>query len=66
MRYPNFDLLRLLLALEVVVVHAWNETDPNFNWSGFIMAVPAFLAISGFLVLKSYEESNSWRSFAKK
>ncbi|WP_127806313.1 acyltransferase family protein [Hydrogenophaga sp. NH-16] len=65
-RYPNFDLLRLLLALEVVVVHAWNETDRNFSWAGFIMAVPAFLAISGFLVLKSYEDSGSWRSFAKK
>lgn len=30
------------------------------------MAVPAFLAISGFLVLKSYEDSGSWRIFIRK
>lgn len=65
-RYPNFDLLRLLLAIEVAVVHAWYETDPKFDWGGFIMAVPAFLAISGFLVLKSYEETGSWRLFVVK
>lgn len=66
LRYPNFDLLRLLLAVEVAVVHAWYETDPKFDWPGFIMAVPAFLAISGVLVLKSYDETGSWRVFAVK
>jgi peptidoglycan/LPS O-acetylase OafA/YrhL len=65
-RYPNFDLLRLLLALEVVVVHGWYLVDANFGWAGFIMAVPAFLAISGFLVLKSYEESGAWSVFIRK
>ena len=57
MRYPNFDILRLLLATEVAVVHAWYETDRDFNWAGFIMAVPAFLAISGFLVRRSQAPS---------
>jgi peptidoglycan/LPS O-acetylase OafA/YrhL len=66
LRYPNFDLLRLLLAVEVAVVHAWYETDPKFDWPGFIMAVPAFLAISGVLVLKSYDETGSWRLFVVK
>lgn len=65
-RYPSFDLVRLLLALEVVVAHTWPSVDPEANWGGFIMAVPAFLAISGFLVLKSYESSGSWPVFAKK
>lgn len=64
--YPNFDLMRLLLAIEVAFVHAWYMTDPKFNWAGYIMAVPAFLAISGFLVLKSYEDSPSWKTFMKK
>ena len=64
--YPNFDLMRLLLAIEVAFVHAWFMTDANFDWAGYIMAVPAFLAISGFLVLKSYEDCPSWRIFMKK
>lgn len=66
MRYPNFDLLRLLLAVEVAFVHGWAMTDVAFNWAGYVMAVPAFLAISGFLVLKSYEESGSWSVFIRK
>lgn len=65
-RYPNLDLLRLFLALEVVVAHVWNELDSNFNWNAWVMAVPAFLGISGFLVLKSFSESGSWKDFAKK
>ncbi|PAW51026.1 hypothetical protein CKQ80_09515 [Pseudomonas moraviensis] len=65
-RHPNFDIMRLFLALEVVFVHAWDAVDPNFNWPGWIMAVPAFLAISGFLVLQSYESSKNWTAFMKK
>lgn len=65
-RYPNFDLMRLLLAAEVAFVHAAYYINNAFAWAGFIMAVPAFLAISGFLVLKSYEESGSWSFFLKK
>ncbi|MCY1400692.1 Acyltransferase family protein [compost metagenome] len=65
-RYPSFDLVRLLLALEVVVAHTWPAIDPKANWPGFIMAVPAFLAVSGFLVLKSYANSGAWSIFAKK
>lgn len=65
-RYPNFDLLRLLLAAEVAFVHAWAAVDESFDWAGYVMAVPAFLAISGFLVLQSYSESGSWREFIRK
>ncbi|MPQ82999.1 acyltransferase [Pseudomonas sp. MAFF 730085] len=65
-RYPGFDLVRLLLALEVVVAHGWPVIDPTVGWPGFIMAVPAFLAVSGFLLLKSYATSGSWVIFTKK
>ena len=66
-RYPNFDILRLLLAAEVAYAHIWYLSDPaTFNWPGFVMAVPGFLAISGFLVLQSYAESGTWANFLKK
>lgn len=47
--YPNFDWLRLLFALQVVAIHCGVTT------SVFINPVPAFLAISGFVVLGSLE-----------
>ena len=62
MRYPNFDLLRLSLALEVVVAH-FLAVVSGYDWPGFIMAVPAFLSVSGFLVLKSFEDCNTWQEF---
>jgi peptidoglycan/LPS O-acetylase OafA/YrhL len=65
-RYPNFDVMRLFLAGEVAFVHAWFLVDPNFGWDGWIMAVPAFLAISGFLVLQSYEQTPTWLQFVRK
>lgn len=64
--FPNFDVIRLYLALVVVVAHAWWMISPSNAWSGSVMAVPAFLAVSGFLVLKSYSESGSLIVFAKK
>ena len=57
-RYSNFDLLRLLLAAEVFVVHACFFADHSFAWHSFIEPVPGFLALSGFLVLKSYSASS--------
>ena len=57
--YPLFDVFRILLALEVVRGHITRE--------GFIIApVPAFLAISGFCVLQSYQFSRGWPHFAWK
>lgn len=66
MRYPNFEIMRLFLAGQVAVAHAWYTVNPNFGWDGLVMAVPSFLAVSGFLVLKSYEETGSWRIFIRK
>lgn len=47
--YPNFDWLRLLLAIQVVAIHS--GVAPTV----FMNPVPAFLAISGFVVLGSIE-----------
>jgi peptidoglycan/LPS O-acetylase OafA/YrhL len=47
--YPNFDWIRLLLAVQVVAVHC--GIAPRV----FINPVPAFLAVSGFVVLGSIE-----------
>jgi peptidoglycan/LPS O-acetylase OafA/YrhL len=63
-QYPNFDWLRLFLALEVVVLHVHGV---NTGWKEFlplpIPPVPAFLAISGFLVLGSLERSQGYGHF---
>ncbi|EER61947.1 acyltransferase 3 [Acidovorax delafieldii 2AN] len=47
--YPNFDWLRLFFAVQVVAMHsgAWERV--------LINPVPAFIAVSGFVVLGSIE-----------
>ena len=65
LHYPNFDLLRLLLAMLVIYDHVLALTETAW-WHPPIMAVPAFLAISGFLVLRSYETSRTWANFVWK
>lgn len=54
MKYQMFNFLRIFLALEVVVAHIIPVFYTGVYWPGFLMAVPAFLAVSGFLVLGSY------------
>jgi len=64
----NFvDYARFGLALSVCLFH----TNAKFHntWSstyGLPWAVPAFLSISGFYVLRSYEQSGTWVEFIKK
>jgi peptidoglycan/LPS O-acetylase OafA/YrhL len=59
------DYARLGLALSVCMVHlalhGYFKRSPAYNptW-----AVPGFLCISGFYVLRSYERSASWADFA--
>ena len=62
--HPNFDGLRLVLALSVLFFHIHNRTSPIY--SGLFAAVPCFLAISGFVVLQSFGRSQSWLHFARK
>ena len=70
-RHNNFGLLRLLLALAVVVSHAFSvatgrgEDEPWMQTTGFTLgehAVNGFFALSGFLVTMSYER-RGWRDY---
>lgn len=66
----NFDLLRLLLAGTVCVVHAQDLSEVKLSWiSNFLsslVAVNAFFVVSGFLISMSFERSSSLASYAKK
>ncbi len=59
-RYPLLDLLRLCLAAEVMRCHYFSP-----NWM-LVPCVPLFLALSGFLVPGSFEQSRNWGHFAWK
>jgi peptidoglycan/LPS O-acetylase OafA/YrhL len=63
-RYHNLDILRILLALEVVAFH----TAPlwHVGWTMPIDAVSAFLCLSGFLIPGSFGSSRSAGHFAWK
>ena len=67
----NFTLLRLLLAVAVVVSHAFSVTsgavadEPLAAWTGFTLgehAVNGFFVISGFLVTMSFDQ-RGWRDY---
>lgn len=69
--HNNFGLLRLIMALAVVVSHAFSVTDgrveqePWFQTTGFTLgehAVNGFFAISGFLVTMSFMR-RGWRDY---
>jgi peptidoglycan/LPS O-acetylase OafA/YrhL len=69
-RLNNFDLIRLLAALQVVTIHS----IVSLHWTGLLVGivnssldrfpgVPIFFLISGCLVSKSYERSSSLREY---
>jgi peptidoglycan/LPS O-acetylase OafA/YrhL len=71
-RINNFDLIRLLAALQVGIVHAIT----HMRLSGFFThsvdfglrlfpGVPIFFVVSGFLISKSYEHSGSLRDYCR-
>lgn len=67
----NFDLLRFLLALTVCLVHAAQLSGiPDLEFIPKILssevAVQSFFAISGFLIVMSYERSSSLPSYLRK
>ncbi|MCA9015780.1 MAG: acyltransferase [Planctomycetaceae bacterium] len=67
----NFDLLRLLLAMTVCLVHAAELSGfaALQSLSGVLsakVAVQAFFVVSGFLIVTSYERSSSLSSYAGK
>lgn len=72
MRPNNFDLLRLMAALQVVYCHTCHHLDVttglgNPTLSYFINwfpGVPIFFTISGFLISRSWERTADWRDYA--
>jgi len=69
-RVNNFDLIRLLAASQVAVVHAMSAFKIYelhaiaFNLGvRMFPGVPIFFVISGFLISKSYERSTSIRDY---
>jgi len=71
-RVNNFDLLRLLAALQVAVVHSIGFLKPTGYFARLLDAgldrfpgVPIFFVISGVLISKSYERSDSLRDYIR-
>jgi peptidoglycan/LPS O-acetylase OafA/YrhL len=62
--YPNFDLFRMLMAGEVFIYHLLAMRGQYIDF--WINPVPAFVGISGFLVLDSLNRSSSYWEFAWK
>lgn len=70
-RKNNFDLVRLIAAIVVVIAH----TASNSQYEAFLTletifnpktAVDAFFIISGFLIFRSFENSSSIGSYIQK
>lgn len=76
----NFDLLRFLLASSVIICHCyavyygWEQfvlKEPFMKWSGGKIsigstAVNFFFVISGFLIVRSFENSDNFWEYLKK
>lgn len=66
----NFDLVRLLAALQVVVSHCAHHLgvghrySPLFSFTSLFPGVPIFFFISGFLISRSYENNPVIGEFA--
>ncbi|MEL6437800.1 MAG: acyltransferase [Cyanobacteria bacterium J06621_8] len=70
-RKNNFDLIRLLAALVVLIAHTGyvSQNQVFLDFSGIFsskVAVDAFFIISGFLIFRSFENSSSLGSYIKK
>lgn len=63
----NFDFLRLLFALSVLINHFGDLTNRSIYWPiSSPMAVFGFFIISGFLITKSYYRSASLKEYYTK
>lgn len=70
-RHNNFDMLRLLFALIVVLYHCYDLSfSPAYLWIPRVasadLAVQGFFAMSGFLIVGSYENSSMLKSYLSK
>lgn len=65
----NFDLLRLLAALQVVVGHVGNHLKINYspllNFVFYFPGVPIFFGISGFLITSSYCRNKNFGKYIR-
>ena len=69
-RRNNFDIIRLVAALQVVIIHGYEHLGFNGNSAiikliGAFPGVPIFFVVSGFLISASYERSTSIKSYFK-
>jgi len=69
-RNNNFDLLRFLFALTVLLVHSYAISGrPELSFVTYLssgLAVKSFFVISGFLITMSYEQTNNIRLYFSK
>lgn len=66
-RNNNFDILRFLAALQVLIGHCINCLGKeNYDWFYDISGVSIFFIISGFLITKSWCDKPNIFSFLKK
>lgn len=68
MRDNNFDTIRLLAALQVVVSHAASHLHVELpiwlNFLGYFPGVPVFFIVSGFLISASFERAPTIKQYA--
>ena len=65
-RQNNFDLIRLVAAIQVMLFHGFSFFDMNVRWQKdfqmgvyLLPGVPIFFTISGFLIFQSLERNRS-------
>jgi len=63
-RANNFNIIRLIAALQVVIHHSTHylgvdKSSVAFNFLYYFPGVPIFFFVSGFLISKSYESNSS-------
>ena len=69
----NFDLIRLLAAIQVALHHAASHLKLSQDTLAYLLidlfklfpGVPVFFFISGFLISKSYESNSNWFQYAQ-
>jgi len=68
-RTNNFDLIRLLAALEVAIHHSLHHFELSDHWlfhsTSWLPGVPIFFFVSGFLISKSYESNSRISEYAR-
>lgn len=63
-----FDFLRIVFAINIFLAHLWELSESKSlhflsSYSNSMIAVKGFFVISGFLVAKSYTNTNSLKSY---